>query len=96
MSAIRFDTVLLTAILAIFGSVGAYSHFDTEQTKASEVINCIEGVSLHDVLVSPPVPIARTVASFQVGLNWYGMDGFSQYFGVGPPLRHLRCTPCLQ
>ncbi len=56
---------------------------DTEPTKSIEVIGCIDSVSLLDVLTSPPIPITRSLSNFQIGLNWYGMDGFSQMFGVG-------------
>ncbi|RPI68955.1 MAG: hypothetical protein EHM43_03315 [Ignavibacteriae bacterium] len=89
MKIIVTNLAVLSALFAVIGSVQTYAQFDTEPTMSTEVIDCIDSVSLRDVLVSPPVPISRSIPSFQVGLNWYGMDGFSQHFGVGLIDNHM-------
>lgn len=85
--------ILHAAVVLCFGPEVLIAQFDTERSKTTEVIGCLDSVSLLDVLTTPPVPITRSLANFQIGLNWYGMDGFSQYFGVGPPVRHVCRAP---
>lgn len=85
--------VVMAAVTLCIRPVIARAQFDTEPAKSSDVIGCIDSVSLRDVLVSPPVPISRSVSSFQVGLNWYGMDGFSQHFGVSLIDNHINLDP---
>ena len=85
--------VLLAPVIFTCIPARMTAQFDTEPCESSEVIGCIDSVSLRDVLSAPPVPITRLVTNFQIGLNWFGMDGFSQHFGVGLIDNHINLDP---
>lgn len=89
----RILYILLALVIFTCRPVRLAAQYDTEPSQASEVIGCIDSVSLLDVLSSPPVPITRSVTNFQIGLNWFGMDGFSQHFGVGLIDNHINLDP---
>ena len=82
MTHLPLRILALAAALLVAPASGLRAQFDTEPIKSTEYADCGDSLSLYSLLSSPTIPITRSLDRFRLGLNWYGMDGFSQLFGV--------------